>query len=45
VPNDTNKADMAPQLNLALIQALHKNRGELDADVLRRLLLSLQPKA
>jgi hypothetical protein len=33
---------MSPQQNLALIQALQKNRGELDADALRKLLLSVR---
>jgi hypothetical protein len=32
---------MAAQQNHALILALQKNRGELDADALRRLLISL----
>jgi hypothetical protein len=37
---------MTSQQHLALTLALQKNRGELDAEVLRRLLLSLQrPKA
>jgi hypothetical protein len=33
---------MAAQQNHALILALQKNRGELDAEALRRLLLSLE---
>jgi hypothetical protein len=35
---------MAKQQHLALILALQKNRGELDADALRRLLVSLEPE-
>jgi hypothetical protein len=35
---------MAAQQNLALIQALQKNRGELDADALRKLLLRTAPR-